>query len=115
MADSETAKSGAVKPPPAVVSYAKVVKKTEVGLQQGGGQGLAPTPAEARAVPAKGEAGVERAVEAVEQPVAGAGAGLDADDPERDPSLGLSITWLKRLKFIFVLNNKYSKHQIYQI
>jgi len=86
MADSETAKSGVVKPPPAVVSYAKVVKKTEVGLQQGGGQSLAPTPAEARAVPAKGEAGVERAVEAVEQPVAGVGAGLDADDPERDPS-----------------------------
>ena len=86
MADSETAKSGVVKPPPAVVCYAKVVKKTEVGLQQGGGQGLAPTPAEARVVPAKGEAVVERAVEAVEQPVAGAGAGLEADDPERDPS-----------------------------
>ena len=95
MADSETAKSGAVKPPPAVVSYAKVVKKTEVGLQQGGGQGLAPTPAEARAVPAKGEAGVERAVE---QPVAGAGAGLDADDPERDPSFRFVYYLIKETK-----------------
>ena len=98
MADSETAKSGVVKPPPAVVSYAKVVKKTEVGLQQGGGQGLAPTPAEARAVPAKGEAGVERAVEAVEQPVAGAGAGLDADDPERDPSFRFVYYLIKETK-----------------
>ena len=34
MADSETSKSGVVKPPPAGVSYAKVVKKQRVAFNK---------------------------------------------------------------------------------